>query len=516
MASELFVGASNHRLFADWQLWLSEPTHVWSREWMALAARGVSLVCNDPFAAAMVNAKIRETHGPRGMMLRSTYSETGGTVTSKDERSKRREIESVIRYASAGTALDASGMLTRLEIEKALDWIATVMGDAWAVWCWKPGRAGARLAGCWRIVTPDRVSNPYGNQDTDRMQRGCELDADGALVAIHVQTGCVGPFGSIEKPNWKRIPIRDPVTGQRIVIHRRGLTIPGMIRGVSMFAPALLLMRQVQGTVEAHVAGKRAQAIHPIIYFTEDEEELKAAAAANAQLGPNAVLGPMSILVAKYGATDVKFMQSNFQGADLKEFLTAMYRSLTAMWGLPWQVVLCEMGDASLASARAGLDQNERTCETYGVESQEQVSRPMDEAIIREAVARGELAFGTDDWAEIMDGRYTRPPRYSTDRLKDANTIKALVDAKVSPSTAHELVLGINYEDEAEQTARDIEFALGQGLPDPTAAATSGAGLQPTPAPTESGSEAPAPEDQTDEPTDDQEQPAEPPAGAAA
>jgi capsid protein len=496
-----FVGASDHRLFADWQLWLNEPSHVWSCEWQTLAARGVSLVCNDPFAAAMVNAKIRETHGPRGMMLRSGYSETGGVITSAGERDKRRQIEWIIERGSYGTALDAGGTLTRLELDRSLDWIATVMGDAWAVWVVKPGRPGASLAGCWRIITPDRVTNPDDRPDDNRLQRGCELDEDGALVAIHVQVGNVGPFGVIESREWRRIPIYNEKTGMRQVTHRTGLKLPGMLRGVSMFAPALLLMRQIQGTVEAHVAGKRAQAIHPIVYFTDDEEELKAAVTAKAKLGPNAVLGPMSILVAKYGATDVKFMQSNFQGSDLKEFLTTMYRSLTAMWGFPWQVVLAEMGEASLSSARAGLDQADRTAETYGIEHEHQVSRIMDEAMIREAEARGDIDLGTDiDWPTVMAGRYSRPPKYSTDRQKDANTIATLVTkARVSPTTALGM-FGLNYEDEAEQTARDREFAAGQGLPDPTqdSAPASAPGQPPAPIDGE-GDDAPADEDQTSE-----------------
>ena len=473
VSGEQFTGASDHRLFADWSLWMREPKHVWTSEWRTLATRGVALVCNDPFAAAMVNAKIRETHGPHGMMLRSTFALTGGTTTSTAERDARRAIESSISRASIGTALDAAGLLSRLELDRTLDWIATVMGDAWAVWTWKPGRPGAAQSGCWRVVTPDRVSNPDGRPDDDRLHSGCELDADGAIVAIHVQLGNVGAFGYLTDPKWQRIPIHHPETGMRQVIHRVGMRLPGMIRGISMFAPALLLLRQVQGTVEAHVAGKRAQAIHPIIYFTDDEQELLTAQQSRARLGPNAALGPMSVLVAKFGSSDVKFMQSNFQGSDLKEFLTTMYRSLTAMWGFPWQVVLAEMGDASLSSARAGLDQADRTAEGYGNEHVHQVSRIIDEAILREDHARGRLDLGTDpDWSSVCAGRYTRPPKYSTDRLKDATTIAALIrDAKVSPTTAHGL-FGFNYEDEAEQTARDREFADAQGVGENPAPAT--------------------------------------------
>jgi capsid protein len=493
-----FVGSTDHRLFADWQTRLEEPLHVWSREFMPIASRAVSLVSNDPFAAAMVNAKIRETHGPQGMRLRSTYSETGGSTTSTSERKSRREIEAFIARASCSTHLDAGGELTTADIDTQMDWIATVMGDAWAVWVWKPGRPGAILAGCWRIVTPDRVENPNQQPNNDRLQNGCELDEDGRLIAIHVRMGNIGPYGIATDLKWKRVEIYGK-DGMRQVLHRVGIRVPGMLRGVSMFAPALLLMRQIQGTIEAHVAGKRAQAIHPIIYFTEDEDELKAATAAKSRLGHNAVLGPMSILVAKYGATDVKFMQSNFQGSDLRDFLTTMYRSLTAMWGYPWQVVLAEMGEASLASARAGLDQADRTSDKYAKEHQEQVSRPRDEAILREGAARKEISFKSKDWSQIAAGRYTRPPKYSTDRLKDANTIEKLIAAKVSPSTAFEM-FGLNYEDEAEQSKADEDFALAQGLDSPLKLKPQVAPAAATPAPTNDDN---AETDGTEEPADE-------------
>jgi len=506
-----FVGSTDHRLFADWNTWISEPNHIWSAEAKVLAARGLSLVSNDPFAAAMVSAKLRETHGPTGMVLRSTYSEKDVIQTTTEERNQRRAIEASIRHASAGRQIDASGGLTRVELERALDWTATIMGDCFAVRLWRPERRNAYQATCWRLVMPNRVSNPSQAVNNLTIQDGIEFNLAGEATAIYVEKTQIGSYGTINITGWDRIPmVADD--GSRNVIHRVGMRVPGMVRGISMFAPALLLMRQIQGTVEAHVAGKRAQAIHPIIYFTEDEEELKASITAKARLGQNAVLGPMSVLVAKYGASDVKFMTSSFQGADLRDFLTTMYRSLSAMWGLPWQVVLCEMGEASLASARAGLDQNDRTCQGYQEDHQAQVSRVMDEAIIREEVARDRLTFGTDDWTDIMAGRYSRPPKYSTDRQKDSVTIKNLIETGVSPTTAFAM-FGLDYEDEAEQTARDIEFAEGQGLPDPTAKPVPG-GQAPFGAPMAippTGEDKPADEQETDLEAD--EKPAEQPAG---
>ena len=64
-----FVGASNNRMFADWATYIEEPSHVWCREFRTLAARAEDLVSNDPFAAAMVAAKLNgeRTQKPRSV-----------------------------------------------------------------------------------------------------------------------------------------------------------------------------------------------------------------------------------------------------------------------------------------------------------------------------------------------------------------------------------------------------------------------------------------------------------------
>jgi capsid protein len=464
MSNELHIGASDNRMFADWMAIIQEPTWVWAREWRKLAARAVSLVSNDPFAAAMVNAKLRETHGPKGLMLRSEYRETGGTITSPKERAKRREIECTIQLASAKRHLDAGGILTRREMELQLDWIATVMGDAWATWHWIPGRHGAPLAGCWRIVTPDRVSNPNWGQDTKNLKGGCKYE-NGQWVSIYVET-----FDPIScKSTWAEYPVFDPDTGMQTVVHHTGFRLPGMTRGISMFAPMLLTCRQTSETIVSVTSGNRAKAVHPIVYSTNDPAELAAAEKKKSLMGVNAVIGPMSILVKKFGDTEVEFLNPTFQGAELREYLRTLYANLSAVWGLPWQVVLCEMGEASLSSARAGLDQCKRSCDFHGTSFEDAVSRPMDENIVREAVARGALELDLSNIGAAMVGKYSRPPKYSTDLLKDANTVRIMVkEDGISPTTALEMVFGIDFEAQVEQTARDIEFALAQGLPDPT------------------------------------------------
>lgn len=457
-----FQASGDHRLLLDLGTYIEEPVHVLARERRPLAGRALGVVSNDAFAAALVTARLAATHGATGLRLRSLYHLSDQPVTSAEERQTRREIDGWVERCSRERYLDAAGMQRRIDLERAVDWSAIVMGDGFAIRTWKPGRPGsAPMATCWRFVHPERVTNPDDRPSDDRLQDGIELDGDGHAVAIHVEQGNLGAFGIRSERKWVRVPIW-AADGSRNVIHKRGLKVPGCARGVTCFASFLLMTRQVAGVLEAHVAGKRAQACHPIIVTTSDAEALKAAKSTRTLLGPGVAMGPLSVLVNDADNT-VTMPELQYQGADLDAFLRAAWRVQAASWALPIEVVLCQMGEASLSSARAGLDQYERTGQAWQDEHEAEVSRPLDESLVREGVARDLIRVGTDDWTRIMAGRYLRPPRYSTDKLKDALTVAAEVKAGRSETNAF-ADRGWDFEEEVEQTKRDQEFKAAQGI----------------------------------------------------
>ncbi len=465
-----FVGASNHRLLGGAPPYLHEPLHDWSIEWRALAARAESLVANDPFAAAMVAAKIQSTHGPNGLRKRSLACLTDDAQTSVAERTLRRQVEAEIECAS-GRGADAAGVMRRLELERELDWLGTVHGEGYLVRQWKPGRLGIEFGTCWRLVRANLVSNPdtvlgepQGNDD--RLYHGWKLDADGAMIGMWVEDRSIDQWGFGDR-HWTYIPLYSP-DGSRNIIHRVGWRLPGMLRGVSMFAPMLLLAKQLQGTVEAHVTSKRAQACVPAILGTDDPDELAAAEKSGAKVGPNTQWAPLKTYVTKLGNT-VVFPDFKFNGADLKDFLFTGYRLLSASWQMPVEVVLAQMGDSSLASARAGLDQYDRTGQVWQNDHIAECSEAMDENIVREAVAYGRIQPGPAGIKGLTAGRYQRPPKYSTDRLKDAQAAKQWIENGRSKTEVFD-EYGFDFESSTEQKARDQEFEALNGIkPEPAA-----------------------------------------------
>ncbi len=449
-----FKGAQTNRLLGSDNLTLTEPTYDYTRDWQALAARAIDLVSNDPFAAAMVNAKLISTHGPKGLRRRSLASLTDDSKTSDAERTLRRAIEAALDCCR-GRSWDAAGLLTRKEMSLALDWLATVIGDAFAIRVFAPTRPGARTATAWRLIRPERVQNPKDQANNKNFYHGLELDDEGHIIAIHVATYNVGTWGQISDRQTTRIPWYGP-DGTPNVAWRKGFTVPGMLRGVSMFAPMLLLTKQLAGTIEAHVTAKRAQACVPVIYFVEDPEEAAKGQRQDAILGANTKFNPLTVYYAKIGSL-VQFPTMNFNGQDFEAFMGVCFRVLCSVWQMPVEVALCQMGEASLSSARAGLDQLDRTAQGWQDDAIEQVEIPFDQSIIAEQLLRGAIIPGAAGPQALEACRYTRPPKYSTDRKKDADTATTLIAAGRS-KTAVFAEFGWDFEDEVEERVRDDQF----------------------------------------------------------
>lgn len=448
-----YRGASDTRLMGPQPWIITEPTYDWSRDFLRLAARARELVANDPFAAAMVQCKLDNTHGPDGLRAVSLATQDASLPVSPADYDLRETIERGWAM-SYGVGFDAGGLLTRKAFDRQLDWLATVCGEGFAIRVWRPGRIRSPFATCWRLVSPERVSNPDDKPNDKNLYHGFILDDAGEAIGLWVETTDPVAFYGNGKRTWARVDWYAP-DGTANVVHRVGWKVPGMLRGMSMFAPMLLLAKQIGGTVEAHVTAKRAQACNPVIYYVDNPEEAAAAARADAKsvVGPHTKFNPLQVYYAKVG-NQVAFTNTNFNGADLDAFLRIGFRILCAVWQYPIEVVLCQMGDASLASARAGLDQVDRTAQGSQCDHIEQASTHFDASYVAEMNARGFVTAGVSGMAGLTLSRYRRPPKYSTDRKKDAETIGVLVSAGVSPTTAFGM-FGHDYEDETDQTIRD-------------------------------------------------------------
>ncbi len=485
-----YSAAGINRTTADWRIWENDPNYDWMSDAWVLRARAWDLFRNDPVMSALHQSKLVGTHGSKGLAFRSLYSADGSDETTPAESDQRREIENCIKRYNRGKQTDAGGMLSRLEFEKALDSLATIAGEGFAIRCWIPGRQRAEFATCWKLIRPERVYNPMGIHDSETMYQGIELDANGAPAALWV-----GPARrltySFDPKDWARIPWHAD-DGTPNVIHRSGLRIPGMYRGITMYAPNLMLAKQIKGCIDAYVIAKRIQACFPIFITCADPIEAAKNDRNGVVFGPNTAIEPGKVYYLAEGLS-INIPTWTFNGADMKAYLDTLYRNQFASWGLPIDVVLAQLGETNMAASRSAWQQYYRQCEIWQDEHISQVSSVLDECIIRESVARGDLPASVLTSTGLAS-RYVRPPRSMPDPLKEAQAV-ALWTTLKRDRTGLWAESGVDFDESIMQRAEDDEFMTAQGLeetPGAISPATGKAQIDPDAAP------APTPDQNTE------------------
>jgi lambda family phage portal protein len=123
-----------------------------------------------------------------------------------------------------------------------------VDGDSLFVSYWLPEDVGpgrARYATAFKIIDPDRLSNPYLQQDTAILRGGVELDYREAPVAYWIRKAQPNDvYYSAEQMDWERVD-REDDDGWRRVIHDFDLDRANQHRGVSVFAPVLSRLKML-------------------------------------------------------------------------------------------------------------------------------------------------------------------------------------------------------------------------------------------------------------------------------
>lgn len=427
------IAGSADPLFDDWTAYLREPNHHVAANVRLTAARAASLVEDWDVATAMVRARLLGTHGSRGLRFSSHFQRDDLPDTDDAERQTRREIEGAI--SRRRNRLDAGGTMSRRRFERALDWMAIVLGNGWAV------RVKQSDGHRWRLVHPFRVRNPKAAVNDERWQDGIELDGQGRPAAVWID-----PARQTELMFQSGEPVRIPWTapdGTPNVVHRTGYDIPGSLHGLTWFAPIILPARMLQGVTEAYVAAKRVQASIPLLIETDDVAKTREAYAGSRLA---------NLLVPKGSA--VEFPTWRFDGADFREFDDVTIRNVCAAWGIPWELVLGDHSAKSGASSRSLWQQFYQQAEDWQADHSEQFGRPVDESIVREEQVAGTISGLSDDWDRNMAGVYRGPPRVMPDPVKEAQAAQAW-DGLGRSRTSSFGEQGWDYREETIQGSQD-------------------------------------------------------------
>lgn len=430
--------------------------------------RARDLVRNDPHAGAgiarlvdmLVGAGLNLMARPNAKALGidpATAREIGRTIESEWQQFANDPR----RYGDARRRLTMGGMM------RLLARTFVVAGEATAVMTMRDD-AAARYRTCVLAIDPDRLCNPPGQAESERLRAGVEFDAAGAPVAYHVRNRHPSDHWATSHLDWARIP-RETAWGRPVFVHGFEPEREDQTRGMTIFAALVERLRMIDKFAGAELASATLNALFTAFVTSnmapaDAAQQFNVAAAGYGEsrlsyyeAAPPTV-GGVRIPVLPIG-DEIKINSTPRQTTAFPAFETAFLQSIASRLGISYEQLKGDWSKTNYSSARAALNEVWRMVSRLLAQFTEQIVTPIYFAWLEEAFVRGYVAApaGVPDFAAMpvawAQARWIGPGRGYVDPVKEAEASSMRMNNLTS-----------TLADECAEQGKDVEEVLDQHL----------------------------------------------------
>jgi lambda family phage portal protein len=318
------------------------------------------------------------------------------------------------------------------------------------------------------IMEPDRLDDPPDKRDDPNTRFGITSNDRGRPLTYHIRETHPGDSFRKRDDAYKFTAVKAQDGGGRPnVFHVFPVLRPGQTRGIPFFAPVIEKFKMLADYLEAELVAARVAACFAAFVKTENPY---GAATANAATTENDQrLEALEPGVIEYLGMnqDVTFAKPERPGTTFDQFVQRILRMIGAALGLPYELVLKDFSQTNYSSARAALLQAYRVFQVWQNMIVNHLCQPVYELLLEEAWLRGEL---TAPGFESQKWEYTRagwiPPGWRwVDPLKEANADKISIEMGLKTRADSCAEQGQDWEEKAEQAAREKAKYEELGLP---------------------------------------------------
>ncbi|GAB5390184.1 MAG: phage portal protein [Alphaproteobacteria bacterium] len=328
-----------------------------------------------------------------------------------------------------------------------------------------------------QVIEADRVRNPRGLRETDRVAAGVRLDRNGRAVRIFVDPHHPGDLFYLRgarRAEPRGVSIRDR-SGELQVLHQWNKLRPGQRRGVPILAPVIALIKNLADYSDAEVTAAVVASLFTVFVQTETPEDasnlLSPAKPTLRQSGDNNpyALGKGRVNRLAPGEEVTTPMPGRPNRA-FQEFVKAITREIGVALNLPYEVLIKHF-DASYSASRAAL---EMAWEHYRIRRATRIRQfcnPVYSWFMDEAVATGRVrapGYFNDPAirAAWLGVEWIGPSRISLDPLKEAKADELNIAMGVETrSSVTAKRTGSDWQDNIEQQGRERRAAETAGVP---------------------------------------------------
>jgi lambda family phage portal protein len=348
-------------------------------------------------------------------------------------------------------------------------------------------RPGSKFKLALEVVDPDRMTNPNGAPDSDRLRRGVELDENGAPVAVHVRSGHPHDmtYGGVQSWQTVRIPMETP-WGRPMAIHHFEATQAGQHRGRSVFAPVLQRLRMAQqyDRIEMQAAVINASLTAFVESsmdrgFVEEMLDGDNTGLSNYQDGRASFYDEAPVrmdgarIIHTYPGDKVDIPASNRPHSGHDQFLKLAHRNLAAATGLSAPQVSADYSGLNYSTMRAAFIDVHRNVDARRFYFASAAPSQIYMMWLEEAIDNGavELPPGAPDFhaemAAYAQSEWLGPGRGVIDPTKEAQAALMRIDGQLSTATEEAAMQGRDFEDIIRQQAEEARLREEYGVPDP-------------------------------------------------
>lgn len=342
-----------------------------------LDARNRDMVRNDGYIQSGVDINRDGIVGSAYLLnSKPSYKVLGLDDTWAEEFQEEVEEKFTLWAESPNNWADASRLNTLTELVRLAVGVHSFTGEvlASAEWMRDPLRSYQTAI---QMIDTDRLCNPNGEMDTQRLRGGIERDRYGAPIAAHFLMA--HPQDLIDDDSsytWKRVPFRKP-WGRVQIIHIYEQTRPGQTRGVSAMVAALKEMKITKKFRDVVLQNAVVNATYAASIESDLPSDVVYQAMGGGNLGAEAIekyamgyLGAISKYAGNsknmhidgvkiphfFPGTRLQLRPAGQPGGVGTEFETSLLRYIAAALGVSYEELSRDFSKTNYSSARAAMN----------------------------------------------------------------------------------------------------------------------------------------------------------------
>lgn len=481
----------------EWLPWVRSPDGEINLNRDRMVARQRDLYRNDGWAKGAIATVLDNTIGTSYRLIAkpdyrrlSLYAKGFDEVWAREYRQVAEALwrdfsEDLGHYNDVGRQLTVAQQFRLCLGHKLID------GESLLLPYWLPERLGkgaAQFATAFKGVDPDRLSNPYQQQDTRYFRGGIEIDDDGVPLAAHIRKAYPNDwYSSVDAMQWERVPFEDD-DGFVRVIHDYDRDRFDQHRGVSVFAPVLARMKMLSRYYGVELQAATVASIFGTFITSPYDQEM----VAEALTGPQDRQGLNSYQEIRSAFHDKKKLQlnnvripmlapgekietvaANRPHGEFSPFTHEMLRSVAAALGTSETQIHKDLGSANYGSLRGGIVEAEKTYERRCREFELGTATPVYACLTHEQMDRKMLPLpkGAPSFMEARTAysraRWLGPPAGWLDPVAERQGVVLGLDAVLSTLEDECARQGLDYEEVLDQRAYELAMMKERNIPPP-------------------------------------------------